>query len=365
MEKDAKTAVAMLEQERKKIEAAGLEPPLRDALLRNCDRNLTDLQQYIEKNRPRLELAQKNNDLRSEIDREKQAKLDRQQKIAAKVDEYNRLMEEQRWAEAGVVLKQAAELDPNDRVVQQLKISWRIHLATTAATSSIKEKKEDGVVAALQNVRSRPPIPFDDQDPYRFPDPKDWKSITSRRAKLARDRQRRRNERELEIEKKLTTPVSVAFHKRPAEQGAWTSWPSWPTSTCTSIRRACGEEGVSPDTPVTHRTAQRDHAQERAEPDPGAAAPELRGQGRSAEDHQRADAGRAGLHGDLPGGRPGDADSEFRGQSAAWAWPARTTTRMGNVGFGGSGPFGTPDHARWPWWPAATASRAAARSTRA
>ena len=70
--------------------------------------------------------------------------------------------------------------------------------------------------------------------------------------------------------------------------------------------------------------AQRDHAQERVEPDPRSAAPELRDQGRSVEDHQRADARRPDLHGDLQRGRPGDSDSELRADTRRWAWAAPT-----------------------------------------
>ena len=112
-----------MEQERKKIEEAGLAPQYRDALLRNCDRNLADIQQFIAKNGPRLELAERNNHIRQEIDRERQEKLDRQQKIATLVDEYNRLMDQQRWPEAEVVAKQAAELDPKNPVVVQLLLA--------------------------------------------------------------------------------------------------------------------------------------------------------------------------------------------------------------------------------------------------
>ena len=55
-------------------------------------------------------------------------------------------------------------------------------------------------------------------------------------------------------------------------------------------------------------------AEERAQPDPRAAAFELRDQGRSAEDHQRAASRRRDLSSDVQRGRPGDSDSEFRAE---------------------------------------------------
>ncbi len=53
MQKDPKNAMALLQQERTKIEAAGLEPQYRDTLLRNCDRNIANVQEYIAKVGPR------------------------------------------------------------------------------------------------------------------------------------------------------------------------------------------------------------------------------------------------------------------------------------------------------------------------
>ena len=80
-----------LEQARKKVESAGLEPGDRDALLRRVDRAITEIRQFVEQNRPRIELAEKNDHVRQDIDREQKTKVQMQQKLAAMVDEYNRL----------------------------------------------------------------------------------------------------------------------------------------------------------------------------------------------------------------------------------------------------------------------------------
>ena len=50
--KDPKTALAILEQERTKIETANLDPQVRDAMLRSIGRSLVETQQYIQQNRP-------------------------------------------------------------------------------------------------------------------------------------------------------------------------------------------------------------------------------------------------------------------------------------------------------------------------
>ena len=104
--------MALLQQERAKIEAAGLEPNYRDMLLRNCDRNIAFVQEYIAKVGPSLELKEANNNVRQEISRGQQEKLDRQQKIHDLVDDFNRLMDQDRFPEAEVVAKRAAGIGP-------------------------------------------------------------------------------------------------------------------------------------------------------------------------------------------------------------------------------------------------------------
>ena len=51
LEKDPKLALVVLQETRKKVESAGLEPGPRDQFLRRLDRLITDTQHYIEQNR--------------------------------------------------------------------------------------------------------------------------------------------------------------------------------------------------------------------------------------------------------------------------------------------------------------------------
>ena len=208
-ETDAKGALNLLEETRKKVEAAELEPGAREALLRRVDRSLSDLRQFIEENRPRIELEEKNQRIRQEVDREQRVKLENQQKIAAMVDEFHRLMDEQRWAEAEVVAKRAAELDPKNPVVQHLlwvgKFTRRV-----MNNKDVEGEKEELFWKAMANV-DKSSVPFDDLNPYQHGDAKKWQELTKGRSKMLAERGRRRSERELEIERKLKTPVSLQF----------------------------------------------------------------------------------------------------------------------------------------------------------
>ena len=119
-ETDPKAALAMLEEARKRVESAGLDDSSRDQLLRRVDRAIGETRQIIEQNRPQLDLAEKNNRIRQDIERQQRVKVEVQEKLAMKIDQFNKLMDEQRYPEAQVVAKQAAELDPNNPVVVQV-----------------------------------------------------------------------------------------------------------------------------------------------------------------------------------------------------------------------------------------------------
>ena len=127
LEKDPKAALTLLEETRKKVEHAGmssldgsLDPAARDQLLRRLDRSIADTQHFIDQNRSRIDLDDKNNAVRTDIERETNVKLQTQQKLAELVNQYNRLIEEQRFEEAEVIAKRAQELAP----ASKLPKSW-------------------------------------------------------------------------------------------------------------------------------------------------------------------------------------------------------------------------------------------------
>ena len=245
--KDPKNALALLQQERKNIEMAGLEPQYRDILLRNCDRNIAYAQEYIAKVGPSLELKEQNNAVREDMKRKLQDRMDRQQKIHDLVDEFNRLMDEQRFAEAEEVAKRAVELDPRNPLAEQI-LRMAKFTRYDRENRVTKDAQDEGFMAALHRV-DESAIPFDDKDPYRFPDPKKWKDISGARAKLAQ-RERRRNEEELLIEKKLKTPVSVSFKNTPLSK-VMDQLARLSDVNLHLDPQGLAQEGVSSDTPIT------------------------------------------------------------------------------------------------------------------
>lgn len=209
---DPQQGLQILEDTRKSVEASVIDPTSRDQLLRRLDRQIADLRQYMEQNRPRIEREQQNQEIAKQLTDQSQNLTDRQTKLAQLVDEYNQLMREQRFAEAEVVAKKAAELDPENPVTKQLVLNARF-IRQYSENMQIRDEKEQGFLATLASV-DKASVPFDDSNPYVMPDAKTWADLTKSRSKLAQVG-RQRSERELEIEQKLKTPVMLQFENAP------------------------------------------------------------------------------------------------------------------------------------------------------
>jgi general secretion pathway protein D len=248
-ESNPKGSLALLEEARKNVEAVGLDSPTRDQLLRRVDRAIAETKQFIEQNRPQIELAEKNRRIQQEVERQQRAKVEVGEKLALKIDEFNRLMDEQRWEEAQVAANQAAELDPNNPVVVQ--IQWQAKFVRRFMNAkAVESAKEDGFVEALGDV-DRASIPFAaDKNPLVFPDAKAWNKLSASRQKIAAAQKRQRSEREIEIDKKLRTPVSLQFTNAPLSK-VLENLAKLAEVNLHLDPQGLAEEGVTTDTPVT------------------------------------------------------------------------------------------------------------------
>jgi general secretion pathway protein D len=245
---DPKRALAMLEQTRQKVEGAGLDPAARDQLLRRVDRSVAEMRAFIDQNRPRIELDEKNRRIKDDISRQEKVKVEVQEKVAMMVNDYNRLMEEQRYEEAQVLAKRAAELDPKNPVVHQILAESKL-IARVNTGRLVQSQKEQGFVDAMVSV-DKASIPFDDLNPYVHGDVKEWQRLSDVRKKAAAERGRRRSEREIEIEQKLKTPVSLQFENA-SLSSVLEYLGKYAQVNVHMDPQGLAEEGVTSDTPVT------------------------------------------------------------------------------------------------------------------
>ena len=245
---DPKGAMKLLEDTRTRIEGAGLDTATRNRLLVHLDRAIAETKQFIEHNRPHIELEDRNRQIRDEIEREQRLKVEIEAKYALLVNEFNRLMDEQRFEEAEVVAKRAAELDPQNPVSQQLL--WQSKFVRRFMNNeAVKAAKEDMFVRALGRVEEAA-VAFDDMRPYQHGDVRQWEELTRSRARFAARRGRPRSEREMEIERKLRTPVSLQFQN--ASLGRVLDYLAKVADVNLYLDpQGLAQEGVTTDTPVT------------------------------------------------------------------------------------------------------------------
>ncbi len=245
---DPKGAMARLEEARRKVESAQLDAASRDSLLRRIDVDLANVGKYIAENGPRIAQDEHNQQVRQQLDRERISKAELQAKFAAKIEEYNTLLHEQRFAEAELAASQCQALDPENPVGLQIVTESKIRRAY-AAEMDIKDRKEAGFLRVMESSEESA-IPFDDRTPYVFGDAKKWQEMSRTRAKYGKEAGRKISEREVEIRNKLQTPVSLQFENAPL------------TKVMDSLAQLAGinlyldpqglaEEGVSSDTPIS------------------------------------------------------------------------------------------------------------------
>ncbi len=273
LEKDPKGALALLRETRQRVEAAGLQPAVRDQVLRRLDRAIVDTQQFIEQNRPRIELTERNEHVKADIKREELAKEQMRAKVALKVDEYNRLIDEHRYDEAVVVAKQAGEIAPDDPTVKQLLVTdaadpqfedLRSHQG--AEGGGLRQGHERGRRRVRAVLRRSPALPGREEMEGIDPPAKAGPRTSARHGAGDRDREEAQNAHRLLLPQQAAEPGpgptgQAGQHQHQAGRGG-----------AAAGGRVAGYARVAGNRPGNH-------AQERAEPDPRRAAPVLRDQG--------------------------------------------------------------------------------------
>lgn len=250
-EKNPDGALAMLQAARLKIEQSGLEMNAKQRLMARVDRRMADIRAYVDENQPILDMERKNERVRDDIDREQRVRLEVQDKVALMVDEFNRLCDEERYAEAEVTAKRAAELDPHNPVVKQMLVFAKF-VRRHSSNVALQSQREEGFWRQLNSV-DESAIGFDDRNPIVFPE--NWAQLTGNRGKFAGDRRRNRSERDIEIEQKLRTPVMLNFRDSPLA----TVLEHLANLAQVNLHldpQGLAEEAVSSDTPVTIRLSQ-------------------------------------------------------------------------------------------------------------
>ena len=250
LEKDPKMALAMLQETRKKVESAGLEPAPRDQLLRRLDRAIADTQHYIEQNRSRIELDAE--------ERRRPAGTDaRSQRETANAAEAGRTGRPVQPPQRGAAFRGGRghrQAGPGTRAPRAGHPGHGQQVgdphANWTASGGSSERKEEHVANAFIDVDEAS-------------DPGNGRALRlARRQELEghdqpagnggpwRLNRRHRSEKEIEIEKKLLTPVNYSCRNRPLSE-VLNQLAKLVNVNIHLDDEGLREEGLSPDTPVT------------------------------------------------------------------------------------------------------------------
>lgn len=212
-ETDPASALGLLREARQMVEQSSIDPTNKAFLLRRVDRDIAEFEAYINDHQALIQLDQQNSETMEQIEREQQVKIEIQEKLALLVDEYNQLMDEQRFAEAELVAKKAQQISPESQLARQLVKQSRL-IRQWNNQMAILDRKEEGVLGALASTEESA-IPQDDRVPIVFPDVSTWEDLTDRRRLTQPGERIRRSEAEIEIEQKLRTPVMLQYDEAP------------------------------------------------------------------------------------------------------------------------------------------------------
>jgi general secretion pathway protein D len=241
-------ALERMHKIRAKVGASELSPGSQKQLLTLIDRKTIDFKNYIDQHRSEIEQDARNAAILASIDRDQAIKFETQNKIALLVEEYNDLIEEQRWKEAEIRAKQVRELDPDSPIARTLMISARF-ASRRRELENIDERAEEGFYGAMASVdQSR--IPWDDRKSIDFGDVNKWATLSASPFRGSEMKRRQWSPAEIKIQAALKERVQVRFTNRPLKE-VLDDLGSLSSVNIYADPQGLGAEGVTSDTPIT------------------------------------------------------------------------------------------------------------------
>jgi len=211
LETDPRGSLELLRQTHRMVAESDLDAAMKQRLLVGIDRSIVDTEKYLKDHQFELDLNAQNREIKEQVERRRQHRLEVDDELAKKVEEFNKLVRERRYAEAELLAKRAQELDP-DNVAVIVMVEKAKFVRALMEDDAIKDAKERGFAAAMRDVDA---AATPSTDPFSFPDIREWEDITNRRRRFGKDGRSRMSERDKAIEQKLQTPVMARFKDQP------------------------------------------------------------------------------------------------------------------------------------------------------
>jgi general secretion pathway protein D len=247
-EKDPERAVTILHEAQKLVKDSKLPESSQRELLSRIEITLAKCEKYVKDNRAEIDLDKQNEAVLSERDRDREMKLKVQQKMAELVDEFNRLRDEQRYAEMEIIARRLIELAPDEPVAQQVWLNAKF-IRREMMNRQLADARESGHWEQLNAVEEAAVNDVAADGHEMAIDQKYWTDFVKNR-QGSKDRIQRRTEREMEIERRLKTPVLLRYQETPLSEVM--SGLSELTGVNIHLDpRGLTQEGINSDSPVT------------------------------------------------------------------------------------------------------------------
>ena len=247
-ETDPKQSLTILQEAGELVTKSELDESTKTQLLRRLSLSSAETERYIKDHGAELELDEANKNALADVEREREVKAQVQTKMAEMIDQFNQLRDEHRYAEMEVVAKRLYDMAPDDPVAQQVWQNSKF-IRRTILNEELKNLSEEGFVKTQQDIhKTSADALLQSSDPISY-DVETWAEIDKTR-KGSSDPNAYQTESELEIHRKLKTPVLPSYNDMPLSEvidGL---------SKVAGINihldpRGLSQEGVQPDTGVT------------------------------------------------------------------------------------------------------------------
>ncbi|MCC7475325.1 MAG: hypothetical protein IT425_08010 [Pirellulales bacterium] len=247
-ESDPERAIAILNEAQQMVRDSKLPESSQRELLARIDITLGKAEKYVNDHKSDIDLDKANAAVLAARDRDRETRAKIDQKVAELVEEFNRLRDEQRYAEMEIIARRLIEMAPENAVAQQVWQNAKF-IRREMLNAKLASDKEASYWEQMHATESSSvnPVAKDGQE-LAF-DQKYWGDFVKNR-KGTQERTRRRTERELEIEERLKTPVLLKYENTPLSEVAAG------LSELAGVNihldpRGLSQEGVGSDSPVT------------------------------------------------------------------------------------------------------------------
>ena len=246
-ETDPRKSLAVLKEAEELVNKSELDESTKTQLLRRLSLSVGKTEQYIKQHGAEIDLDIANKDALGDVERRRAVSEQLRQKIAEKVEQFNQLRDEQRYAEMEVVAKQLYDIAPDDPVAQQVWDNAKF-IRRTMLNKELSHLSEDGFVKIQQGIHKTSALALQQSDDPISYDAETWADISKRPGST--DPNAHRTESELEIRRKLRTPVLPSYDGMPLSEVV-NGLAQLAGINIHLDPRGLSQEGVQSDTPVT------------------------------------------------------------------------------------------------------------------